>query len=153
MTNINIFESTKNDLYKNNELSVGLEFYRWIRDLRAYKSELIFKNLQKCKIIEICQKFEDESIKINIKYSFDRDGKTIERETQVFGLLESAYGSLKSIPNFVVRNNSKDFIATGFAGSPFYFYKVSSYNEKVKNKNPNNIVIPLSGGKKTKNKK
>jgi hypothetical protein len=37
------------------------------------------------------------------------------------------------------------------AGPHFHFFKVSSYNEKVRN-NPNG-VIELSGGKKTKNKK
>jgi hypothetical protein len=146
-----MFKTIKNDLYKIDELSVGLEFYRWIPNNRSNKKVIIFNQLQKCKIIEIFQKFEDKSIKINIKYSFDRDGTTEIRETQVLGLLEYAYGSLESLPNNIVRNKNKDFIATGFAGSQFHFFKVSSYNEKVLT-NPNG-VIELSGGKKTKNKK
>jgi hypothetical protein len=147
----NIFNTLKNDLYKIDELSVDLEFYRWIPNNRSNKTEIIFKELQKCKIIEICQKFEDNSIKINIKYSFDRDGTTEIRETQVFGLLEYAYGNIESLPNSIVRNNNSDFIATGFAGSHFHFFKVSSYNKGVIN-NPKG-KIELSGGKKTKNKK
>jgi len=109
---------------------------------------IIFKELIKCKIIEICKKLEDETtktnIKTNIKYSFDRNGVTETRETQVFGLLEYAYRGYPSIPNSL-KNNSKDFIATGLAGSQFHFFKVSSYDPNAK--------LELSGGKKTKNKK
>ena len=146
-----MFKKIKTDLYKIDELSIGLEFYRWIPNLYSNKQKIIFDQLQKCKIIEICQKFEDKSIKINIKYSFDRDGTTEIRETQVLGLLEYAYGNLESLPSSIVRNNIRYFIATGIAGSQFHFFKVSSYNNKVKS-NPNG-VIELSGGKKTKNKK
>ena len=140
-----MFTKIKNDLYKIDELSIGLEFYRWIPNLYANKKVIIFKELIKCKIIEICKKLEDETIKTNIKYSFDRNGVTETRETQVFGLLEYAYrDSYTSIPNSL-KNNSKDFIATGLAGPQFHFFKVSSYNPTG--------VIELSGGKKTKNKK
>ena len=146
----NMYNMIKNDLYKINELSIGLEFYRWIPDMQSNKKTIIFNDLQKCKIIEICEKIEDYSIKKNIKYSFDRNGKTIVRETQVLGLLEFS-GRRQSLQSNNIRNNSKDFIATGFAGQQFHFYKVSSYNKQVKNNQ--NLVLELTGGKKTKNKK
>jgi len=145
----NRFTKIKNDLYKIDELSIGLEFYRWIPNLYVNKNVIIFNELIKCKIIEICKKLEDETTKTNIitniKYSFDRNGKTETRETQVFGLLEYAYRGYTSIPNSLKKNNSRDFIATGLAGPQFHFFKVSSYNP--------NGEIELSGGKKTKNKK
>jgi hypothetical protein len=141
----NMFQTIKNDLYKIDELSVGLEFYRWIPDLGAYKMVIKFKELIKCKIIEICKKLEDGTTKTNIKYSFDRNGVTETRETQVFGLLEYAYRGSTSIPNSL-KNNSKDFIATGLAGSQFHFFKVSSYD-------PNAKLELFGGEKKIKNKK
>jgi hypothetical protein len=147
----------KNDLYKINELYPGLEFYRWIPNYLSRpsnKNEIIFKELEKCKIIEICQKFEDEFIKTNIKYSFDRDGTTEIRETQVAGLLEYVYGKYSiRIPNSAIKNNSKDFIATGFAGTQFHFYKLSSYNKNVISYPSGKRIIELSGGKKSKSKK
>ena len=51
-----MYNMIKNDLYKINELSIGLEFYRWIPDMRSNKKTIIFNDLQKCKIIEICEK-------------------------------------------------------------------------------------------------
>ena len=38
----NIFKTLKNDLYKIDELSVGLEFYRWIPNNRSNKKVIIF---------------------------------------------------------------------------------------------------------------
>lgn len=46
-----MFKTIKNDLYKIDELSIGLEFYRWIPNLFSNKKKIIFDQLQKCKII------------------------------------------------------------------------------------------------------